>query len=153
MIMTFCNMTPVVFKVITSVLEKPAQAFSFSELRLPCRHTAHCCMLRMVNEDTPMPPCSDEVERSNIFTDIAKYSLRTDYLQRTHLTLHQHRAIMFKISQSTQKEGLQCSWTAWPRISSCYDPENTGNYSHNNVAIHPRRLESSPILQREPQIK
>jgi len=109
-------------------------------------------MLHMVNEDASMHPCLDEAECCNIFTDIVKYSLRTDYLQRNHWTLQQHSAIMFKISQSTKKEGLQCSWTAWPRISRRYDPENIGNYSYNNVVLHPRRFESSTILQREPQI-
>lgn len=117
MIMTFCNMTPIFSQVITSVVEKPAQAFSFSELKMSCRQTAHCCMLLMVNKDASMHPCVDEVEHSNIFTDIAKYSLRTDYLQRNHLTLQQHSAIMFKIRQSMKKESLQHSWTAWSRIS------------------------------------
>jgi len=112
MIMTFCNMTPVVSQVITNVVEKPAQAFSFSELKMSCRQTAHCCMLHMVNEDASTHPCSDEAKCSNIFTDIAKYSLRTDYLHRNHLTLQQHSAIMFKIRQSMKKVSLQCSWTA-----------------------------------------
>lgn len=112
MIMTFCNKTPVVSQVITSVLEKPAQAFSFSEMRISCRQTAHCCMLQMVNEDEVMHLRSGEVEHSNIFTDIVKYSLRTDYLQRNDLTLQRYSANTFKISQSTKKEGLQCSWTA-----------------------------------------
>jgi len=111
MIMTFCNMTPVVSQVISSVLEKPAQAFSFSEMWTSCRQTAHCCMLQMVNKDASMHPCPGEVERSNIFKDIVKYSLRTDNLQRNHSTLQQHSATMFKISQSIKKEGLQCSWT------------------------------------------
>lgn len=71
--MTFCNMTPVVSQVITTVLEKPAQAFSFSEMKTSCWQTARCCMLQMVNEDASMHPHSDEVERSDTFTDIAKY--------------------------------------------------------------------------------
>lgn len=91
--MTFCNMTP-------------SQAFSFSEMRTSCRQTAYCCMLQTVNEDAVMHPRSCEVERSNIFTDIVKYSLRTDYLQRNDLTLQQYSATMFKISQSMKKEGL-----------------------------------------------
>jgi hypothetical protein len=106
MIMTLCNMTPVVSQVITSVLEKPAPAFPFSELKMSCRQTAHCCLLHMVNEDASMHPRSDEVERSYIFTDIVKYRLRTDYLQRNHLTLQHHSAIMFKTRQFKKKEVL-----------------------------------------------
>jgi len=104
-------MTPVVSQVITSVLEKPAQVFSFSEMRTSCRQTAHYCTLQMVNEDAAMHPRSGELERSNVFADIVKYSLRTDYLQRNDLTLQQYSATMFKISQSMTKEGLRCSWT------------------------------------------
>jgi len=58
MIMTFCNMTPVVSQVIISGMEKPAQAFSFSELKMSFRQTAHCCMLHVVNEDASMHPCA-----------------------------------------------------------------------------------------------
>jgi hypothetical protein len=57
----------------------------------------------MVNEDASMHPHSDEVERSDTFTDIAKYWIRTDYLQRNLLTLQQHSAIMFQ-DQSVNKE-------------------------------------------------